>query len=248
MHQWRRRVGPRGQRMRPHQLQIGHIGFRDLRQRAEAEAVWCAAPCQPVAGRRVPQHLVCDRHEVLCRIGRRRPRRQRDIPREGASARRVHPGKLHAHARDHFIISPKHGLARCVPVFVQKQRNKVAVFLVCERAGLSRRHLLPQVVAQSDRRLPGPASLEGAPGKRTRDAVAQRRAVARGAVGVVHDPTLLHLVAREWNRSLSLRGLWRPSLAARGEQKSNGDHGARPKQAFSYLAPWVDLGERQAVV
>jgi len=54
------RVRPRRQRQRPRELEICDVVLVDLRERRKAEPIVRAPPSQPIAGRRVREHLVGD--------------------------------------------------------------------------------------------------------------------------------------------------------------------------------------------
>ena len=62
-------LAPLGEGARPHHAQLADVVAVDLVEGAVAPAVEGAAPHQPVAGRRVLQHLVGDRHEPGVFIG-----------------------------------------------------------------------------------------------------------------------------------------------------------------------------------
>ena len=66
----RRLGGAAGERPAPRDLEIFHIGFVDLLQRAVAVAVIGAPPHQPVRRRRIAQHRIGDRRQVPDGIGR----------------------------------------------------------------------------------------------------------------------------------------------------------------------------------
>ena len=70
MHDRRRLGGAVGQRPGPGDAEVLHVVLVDLVERAVAPAVVGAPPHQPVAGVRLPQHLVRHRPDRLHRIGR----------------------------------------------------------------------------------------------------------------------------------------------------------------------------------
>src|SRR6185312_10475891 len=106
----------------------------------EAESILRAAPRQPIAGRRSPQHLVGHWRQALGGVGRLRPWRQRDAQRERTARRTAYPGKLHPQRPDRLVIGRKRDLARRVPVLLQELRYEIRVLLVRQDASLSWRH------------------------------------------------------------------------------------------------------------
>ncbi len=77
------------ERARPDQPQIGDVVAIDLLERAVAPAVERAAPHQPVAGGRILEHRVGNRHEAGRRLGERgaRHERQHAVARAASSMR-----------------------------------------------------------------------------------------------------------------------------------------------------------------
>ena len=144
VHQRRRLVVARPHRDRPFQLQVGDVVARHLIERAVAVAVAGPAPVQPVAGRRVGEHLVGHRTQLVRHHLVDEPRRPppRPLARPGRAARLFHIRRI---ADRHPRIHRQGAVARHGAVRLQQVRHQIDVGLIADHTGLPRRHLVAQV-------------------------------------------------------------------------------------------------------
>ena len=231
VHQRRRLVVARPHRDRPRELQIGDVVARHLIERAVAVAVARPPPAQPVAGRRVGEHLVGHRGQLVRHllVDEARHAPPHPLARLLRAARLGHVGGI---ADRHPRIHRQHAVARHRAVRLQQVRHQIHVGLIAERAGLPRGHRVPHVGEQVIGRLPHPTVQEVHTRQRRRVHHAlQGRSVTLFALHAVDRPAAGRLVRGEG--PLRHGGLRRRHGGARstGEaSRHDQPDGCRPEQ------------------
>ena len=159
MHQWRRLVVARPDRDRPCELQIGDVVARHLIERAVAVAVARSPPAQPVPRRRVREHCVGHRNQLVRHLLVDEPRRS--PPQPLARLRRAaRLGDVRRVADRHPRSGGQGALTRHGAVRLQQVGHQIHVGRIAERAGLPWRHLVAQVGEQLIGRLSRPTVQE----------------------------------------------------------------------------------------
>ena len=219
MHQRRGLVVARPDRDGPFQLQIGDVAARHLIERAVAVAVARPAPAQPVARRRVGEHLVGHRAQLVRHHLVDEPRRAppRPLARPGRAARLLHVRRI---ADRHPRIGHQGPVAGHRAVRLEQVRDQVDVGLIADHAGLPRGHLVAQVGEHVVGGLPQPTVQELHARQRRRvNHALQVRSVTLAALHAVDRPAVGRLVDGE--SPVGPRGLRRRD----GDARSAGEAG-----------------------
>ena len=247
VHQRGRLVVPLPDRDRPGEVQLADVVARNLVESAVAVAVAGPAPAQPVAGRRVGEHLVGDRAQIVRHHQVDEPCRSppRPFARPGRAARLLDVRRI---ADWHPRIHRQGPVAGYGAVRLEHVRHQAQVGPVAERAGLPRGHLVAQVGEQLVGRPPRPTvqEVDADEGRRVHHAL-QARPVTLLALHAVDRPAVGRLVPGEGpvrRRALRRRRLRRHADDTGNDTRPGGDAahqeqsgGGRPHHRYAQPTP-----------